>query len=98
MVPWGMASDRFGRRSVLLLGPLGLSLAMLGFGASTQFYPLVFFGGCKARSMEILVSFLFPLSSYFYTEITIGIVKAIMGEVRIMAQPSITNSMFRLLY
>ena len=43
MVPWGMASDRFGRRSVLLLGPLGLALAMLGFGASTQFYPLVFF-------------------------------------------------------
>ena len=43
MVPWGMASDRFGRRSVLLLGPLGLSLAMLGFGASTQFYSLVVF-------------------------------------------------------
>ena len=43
MVPWGMASDRFGRRSVLLLGPLGLALAMLGFGASTQFYSLVVF-------------------------------------------------------
>ncbi|KAJ7204628.1 major facilitator superfamily domain-containing protein [Mycena haematopus] len=39
---WGIASDRFGRR-ILLIGPLGLALAMLGFGMSTTFWPLVFF-------------------------------------------------------
>ncbi|KAK2467257.1 hypothetical protein APHAL10511_000806 [Amanita phalloides] len=43
VVPWGMASDKFGRRPVLLLGPLGLAFAMLGFGMSTRFWPLVFF-------------------------------------------------------
>ena len=43
VVFWGMASDRFGRRSVLIFGPLGLSITMLGFGASTQFWSLVMF-------------------------------------------------------
>ena len=43
VVSWGMASDRFGRRPVLILGPLGLSLVMLGFGVSTQFWSLVMF-------------------------------------------------------
>ena len=43
VVFWGIASDRFGRRPVLTLGPLGLSIAMLGFGVSTQFWSLVMF-------------------------------------------------------
>ncbi|KAF8622857.1 hypothetical protein AX15_006701 [Amanita polypyramis BW_CC] len=43
VVPWGMASDRYGRRPVLLLGPLGLSLVMLSFGMSTTYLPLVVF-------------------------------------------------------
>ena len=43
VVFWGMASDRFGRRPVLILGPLGLSLVMLGFGVSTHFWSLVMF-------------------------------------------------------
>ncbi|KAK2460164.1 hypothetical protein APHAL10511_007843 [Amanita phalloides] len=43
VVFWGMASDRFGRRPVLLLGPLGLSLVMIGFGMSTEFSWLVIF-------------------------------------------------------
>ena len=43
VVFWGMASDRFGRRSILIFGPLGLSITMLGFGASTQFCSLVMF-------------------------------------------------------
>ncbi|KAF8634151.1 hypothetical protein AX15_001051 [Amanita polypyramis BW_CC] len=43
VVFWGMASDRIGRRPILLLGPLGLSMAMLSFGASTSFWPLVYF-------------------------------------------------------
>lgn len=40
-VQWGYLSDRFGRRPVLLIGPLGLSISMLLFGLSTTFWPLV---------------------------------------------------------
>ncbi|KAG7090150.1 hypothetical protein E1B28_011758 [Marasmius oreades] len=40
---WGRASDRIGRRPILLLGPLGLTLAMLGFGLSRTFWQLVLF-------------------------------------------------------
>ncbi|KAF8629605.1 hypothetical protein AX15_003348 [Amanita polypyramis BW_CC] len=43
VVFWGMASDRIGRRPVIVLGSLGLSIAMLGFGTSTSFWHLVFF-------------------------------------------------------
>ncbi|KAF8217624.1 major facilitator superfamily multidrug-resistance, DHA1 sub-family [Mycena galopus ATCC 62051] len=39
---WGHASDRFGRRPILLLGPLGLALSLIGFGASKTFASLVF--------------------------------------------------------
>ncbi|KAJ6451943.1 major facilitator superfamily multidrug-resistance, DHA1 sub-family [Mycena sanguinolenta] len=39
---WGRASDRFGRRPVLLLGPLGLALSLIGFGWSKTFASLVF--------------------------------------------------------
>ncbi|KAH6902304.1 major facilitator superfamily domain-containing protein [Coprinopsis sp. MPI-PUGE-AT-0042] len=38
---WGYASDTFGRKPVLILGPLGLSIAMLGFGWSKTFWPLL---------------------------------------------------------
>ena len=38
-----MASDRFGRRPILILGPLGLTVAIIAFGMSTQFWPLVLF-------------------------------------------------------
>jgi MFS family permease len=38
---WGWLSDRFGRRPILLLGPLGLTFAMLRFGYSTSFWPMV---------------------------------------------------------
>ncbi|RXW25540.1 hypothetical protein EST38_g339 [Candolleomyces aberdarensis] len=44
---WGWLSDLLGRKPVLLMGPLGLSLAMLGFGLSTTFWPLVFFRACQ---------------------------------------------------
>ncbi|KAG7094374.1 hypothetical protein E1B28_007975 [Marasmius oreades] len=40
---WGRASDLYGRKPVLLLGPLGLAFAMLGFGLSKTFWPLVVF-------------------------------------------------------
>ncbi|KAF8071542.1 major facilitator superfamily domain-containing protein [Lyophyllum atratum] len=38
---WGWASDRIGRRPILLLGPIGLALAMLSFGASSKYWTLV---------------------------------------------------------
>ncbi|KAF9075117.1 major facilitator superfamily domain-containing protein [Rhodocollybia butyracea] len=40
---WGRLSDLYGRRKILLLGPLGLSIAMLGFGISKNFVALVIF-------------------------------------------------------
>ncbi|KAF8217611.1 major facilitator superfamily domain-containing protein [Mycena galopus ATCC 62051] len=39
---WGRASDHFGRRPILLLGPLGLALSLIAFGASKTFASLVF--------------------------------------------------------
>ncbi|KAJ3815462.1 major facilitator superfamily domain-containing protein [Lentinula aff. lateritia] len=40
---WGMASDRFGRRPILLIGPLGLFFGAIGFGLSTSYSQLVLF-------------------------------------------------------
>ncbi|KAJ3823878.1 major facilitator superfamily domain-containing protein [Lentinula raphanica] len=40
---WGRLSDIHGRRKILLMGPLGLTLAMLGFGLSKTFVALVIF-------------------------------------------------------
>ncbi|KJA17811.1 hypothetical protein HYPSUDRAFT_145981 [Hypholoma sublateritium FD-334 SS-4] len=47
VVTWGLLSDRYGRRPILLIAPLGLTAAMLIFGLSTTFWPLVF-----ARSLQ----------------------------------------------
>ncbi|KAM6503907.1 Major facilitator superfamily domain containing protein [Amanita muscaria] len=43
VILWGMASDRVGRRPILMFGPLGLALAILAFGMSTQYWLLVIF-------------------------------------------------------
>ncbi|KAJ6451488.1 major facilitator superfamily domain-containing protein [Mycena vitilis] len=40
---FGRLSDVYGRRPVLLLGPLGLTIAMLGFGLSKKFWYLFLF-------------------------------------------------------
>ncbi|KAK6460759.1 major facilitator superfamily domain-containing protein [Scheffersomyces coipomensis] len=37
-VPWGKASDRFGRKRVLLVGLSGTAISMVCFGFSTNFY------------------------------------------------------------
>ncbi|KAF7334645.1 Major facilitator superfamily multidrug-resistance DHA1 sub-family [Mycena venus] len=42
VVYFGRASDRYGRRPVLLFGPVGLALSMLGFGLSKRYWGLVF--------------------------------------------------------
>ncbi|KAL0952962.1 hypothetical protein HGRIS_007173 [Hohenbuehelia grisea] len=38
---WGRASDRVGRKPILLMGMIGLSVSMLWFGLSTQYPSLV---------------------------------------------------------
>ena len=38
---WGMASDRFGRKPILLLGPLGLAVALLSFGLARSFHVMI---------------------------------------------------------
>ncbi|KAJ3781990.1 major facilitator superfamily domain-containing protein [Lentinula aff. detonsa] len=40
---WGHASDRYGRRPVLLLGPLGLAVVTSLFGLSTKYWTLIVF-------------------------------------------------------
>ncbi|KAJ6468340.1 major facilitator superfamily multidrug-resistance, DHA1 sub-family [Mycena sanguinolenta] len=40
---FGRLSDVYGRRTILLLGPLGLTISMLGFGFSKIFWFLLFF-------------------------------------------------------
>ncbi|KJA22871.1 hypothetical protein HYPSUDRAFT_201933 [Hypholoma sublateritium FD-334 SS-4] len=41
VVQWGYLSDRYGRRPILLIAPLGLGCAMFAFGMSMTFWPLV---------------------------------------------------------
>jgi len=43
VVQWGYLSDRYGRRPILVIGPLGLALSLFFFGISTSFWPLVVF-------------------------------------------------------
>ncbi|KAJ7352343.1 major facilitator superfamily domain-containing protein [Mycena albidolilacea] len=50
---FGRLSDIYGRRPVLLLGPLGLAISMLGFGLSKTFWTLFLFrciqGACNGN-------------------------------------------------
>jgi len=65
VVQWGYLSDRLGRRPVLLLGPLGLTLSMLFFGASTTYVPLVisrFFQGVFNGSIGVSQSMIVELT------------------------------------
>ncbi|KAI0350014.1 MFS general substrate transporter [Trametes cingulata] len=41
VLQWGRASDRIGRKPVLLGGLLGLTLSMIGFGVSRQYWAIV---------------------------------------------------------
>ncbi|TFK91393.1 MFS general substrate transporter [Polyporus arcularius HHB13444] len=41
VLQWGRASDRIGRKPVLLGGLLGLTLSMLGFGLARQYWALI---------------------------------------------------------
>ncbi|KAE9401352.1 MFS general substrate transporter [Gymnopus androsaceus JB14] len=52
---WGRASDFYGRRPILLIGPLGLSLAMLSFGLSQSFWGMVISRAAMVYSMATSV-------------------------------------------
>jgi MFS family permease len=43
VVGWARLSDVWGRRPVILLAPLGLTVSMFGFGLSRVYWSLVFF-------------------------------------------------------
>ena len=84
VVFWGMASDRFGRRPVLLFGPLGLSLVMVAFGMTTAFPWLVVFrflqgvfNGNIGISYGLIRRLLFDM-------ITTGVSKAVIGEASVV--------------
>ncbi|KAJ7236253.1 major facilitator superfamily multidrug-resistance, DHA1 sub-family [Mycena haematopus] len=53
---FGRLSDSYGRRPILLLGPLGLGISMLGFGLSKKFWSLFFFriiqGACNGNIVQ----------------------------------------------
>ena len=81
VVFWGMASDRFGRRSILIFGPLGLGITMLGFGASTQFWYLVMFRFLQGAFNGNMGLSLGPISFMVaYTLTQSGVSKAVVAE------------------
>jgi MFS family permease len=41
VLSWGRASDRFGRKPILLSGLLGLVVSTIGFGLSRQFWSAI---------------------------------------------------------
>ena len=84
VVFWGMASDKFGRRPVLLLGPLGLSLVMLGFGMTTTFPWLVVFR-CLQGAFNGNIGIPYGLIHGFSFDMIItGVAKAVMGEASVV--------------
>ena len=79
-----MASDKFGRRPVLLLGPLGLSLVMLGFGMTTVFPWLVVFR-CLQGVFNGNIGISYGLIHWFpFDMIITGVSKAVMGEASVV--------------
>lgn len=66
---FGRLSDIYGRRPVLLLAPLGLCIAMLGFGLSTTFWTLFAFRcaqGAFNGNIGAFVVLFSPRVSVFY--------------------------------
>jgi MFS family permease len=83
---WGWLSDRIGRRPVLLLGPLGLCFAMLGFGFSTSFWPLVW-ARCLQGVFNGNIGMLgFKYIHCIFLPSSIGVSKTVMVEVGFLSQ------------
>jgi MFS family permease len=77
---WGMASDRFGRRPVLLWGPFGLSLATLGFGMSSSFSSLLIFRCLQGTFNGNIGEMLIVPSPGRIIDILTGVSKAVISE------------------
>ena len=76
-----MASDRFGRRLILILGPLGLTIAIIAFGMSTQFWYLVVF-----RCLQGTFNGNIGVACSFHNQLInslaqLGVTKTVIGEV-----------------
>ncbi len=81
---WGWLSDRIGRRPVLLLGPLGLTFAMLKFGVSDSFWSLVWtrcFQGMFNGNIGMLYFNKARDMGFWDSWNTIGVSKTVMVEV-----------------
>ncbi|KAF8201618.1 major facilitator superfamily multidrug-resistance, DHA1 sub-family [Pholiota molesta] len=63
--PWGFLSDRFGRRPVVLIGTLGLSITTLLFGFSTSFTGTILtrgFSGFFSGNVSVIPTILIELT------------------------------------
>ncbi|KAF7348667.1 Protein ZINC INDUCED FACILITATOR-LIKE 1 [Mycena venus] len=80
---WGRASDRFGRRPILLLGPLGLALSLIGFGSSSTFLSLVFWRCLQGVFNGNIGGLQFVWNAWYLLMLSncLGVVKTVMAEV-----------------
>ena len=83
VVIWGSLSDRFRRRPILLLGPLGLSFSMLSFGSSTTYLPLVISRLCQGLFNGCVGGYIaqFYLGTRCLT-VRAGVSQSMVAEVR----------------
>ncbi|KAJ7616005.1 major facilitator superfamily multidrug-resistance, DHA1 sub-family [Roridomyces roridus] len=76
---FGRLSDIYGRRPVLLLAPLGLTITMLGFGLSKRFWTLFAFR-CAQGAFNGNIGALLVVLRCAYDE-GIGVSKTVMNEI-----------------
>ena len=74
----GRASDFYGRNPVLLIGPLGLSMAMLIFGLSKSFWGMV-----VARTLMGVFNGNIGVSKTVMAEVRISYMGSFTGVLRI---------------
>lgn len=78
--PIGRLSDFYGRKPILLIGPLGLALAMLSFGFSQSFWWMVL----SRAAMGVFngnIGTWFPHISFSFKRSGPGVSKTLMAEV-----------------
>ena len=80
---WGRLSDYYGRRPVLLFGPLGLALSMYGFGLSKTFWQLCIFRFLQGTFNGNIGLWSCLLWYCIVVDGLAGVSKSVMAEVRI---------------